>query len=291
MHSPKCAGMRPADVLALSSQRLLNIERCVQSLLLATSGFSKSNSPVSKFTSSFNASTQKVKETTRGISSGESTWSSGIASLLSLLPLSGKDATGMPSISVRRPMSPVRNAAGFNLGREHGKGTNATSDLDDVVVPLFEQLIGQIYLFASEVVVLRRRVNDYTEALLSKAWEKEAQFQREFNDEVEVDTTPAGMGLRSTGAGIISSSGTHSSGLVFGEDEEEDEEDDNDKEKKRRIAGANSVREGSTVEDTAVEEETFMDDDRANAILLKLQADGSLGKKSFSDSEWRADTL
>jgi hypothetical protein len=304
MHSPKCHGMSPAEVLALSSKRLFSIERCVQSLLLATQGFSKSTSSSSKFTSSFDAN--GVEETPHKMRDVGASWSDSISSLLSLLPLSGKGATGQPSISVGRPMSPVRAASGLRIGRGRDTGKNVANELDDFVVPLFEQLVGQIYLFASEVVVLRRRVNDYTEALLSKAWEKEAQFQREFDDRVNIEASASGTDPGSESGRISSHTGSPHSGLVFGEDDEEDEGDEEDEDDAESVSEGREIREAGALSESSagiveatdavlatISEEEFMDDDRADAILRELQVEASLSmrKKSSSNSEWHADTL
>ena len=112
MHSPKCRGMAPAEVLALSSERLLSIERCVQSLLLATRAFAKNSSTKMNFgTSEDPHGTKEPPHTTRASVEkvGRSSWSKSVSSLLSLLPLSGREAMGKPSISVNRPMSPIRS--------------------------------------------------------------------------------------------------------------------------------------------------------------------------------------
>ena len=74
--------------------------------------------------------------------------------LLSLLPLSGRRSPFSTSILVDHIVLCVVFCLQKPLEKRNRKCT------DDFIVPLFEQLVGQVYLFASEVVMLRRRVND-----------------------------------------------------------------------------------------------------------------------------------
>eukprot|EP00946_MAST-07B_sp_MAST-7B-sp1_P004171 g4171.t1 len=196
----------------------------------------------------------------------------------------GKERS-MLETQVLRLVEAVRKSA-------HGTPTfgKAKGDLEDFVVPLFEQLVGQIYLFASEVVVLRRRVNDYTEALLSKAWEKEAQFRREFNQAGTENKPSAGLAQNKDEA-----MGTPLSTLVLGEDDEEEEDEEEEEDDDCATVGGNSPNasdctkseENGALGNVDVSGESlvassaeFMDDDKADEILRQLQADAPLKKLS-----------
>ena len=184
-------------------------------------------------------------------------------------------------------MSPIRSDP---ISAAHGTPTfgKAKGDLEDFVVPLFEQLVGQIYLFASEVVVLRRRVNDYTEALLSKAWEKEASFGA--SSIKQAPRINLLLAWRKTKMRLWE----HLSTLVLGEDdeEEEDEEEEEDDDGANEVAilqalviAPNQKRMGRSKRDVSGESlvassAEFMDDDKADEILRQLQADAPLKKLS-----------
>ena len=149
--------------------------------------------------------------------------------------------------------------------------------------------MGQIYLFASEVVALRRRVNDYTEALLSKAWEKEEQFQREFNQAgSRMDLL---LGCRKTTTRLWGhlSLPWCSERMKKTRRRKEEEDDDcatasgdlpsaggcakseeNGTKGNVKVSGASSIACSTK----------FMDDDKADEILRQLQADAPLKKLS-----------
>ena len=281
MHNSACKGMRPADVLTLSSKRLSNIERCVHSLLIARKDFS--NQPASKVRMPSPASNGIKGSSPTKVVSDESTWDT--SSLLGLLPLSGRRGMYSPS----RSLSPARSSSPMIPAR---RGTLERAS-EDFVVPLFEQLVGQVYLFASEVVTLRRRVNDYTEALLSTAWEKEERFKREF---ASTETNSGDLNMNHE---PFFSDKSPASGFIIGEDDEDGEDgqvdqhdgsrvgeyehDDEDNKKSALDKGDISMpinhREGKNVALIHANDDsrdTFMSDDAAEAILTKLQNDASV---------------
>ena len=166
-------------------------------------------------------------------------------------------------------------------------------------MPLFEQLVGQVYLFASEVVTLRRRVNDYTEALLSTAWEKEEQFKREY---ATSDTNSGDSNMKNE---PLVSEKYPASGFVLGEDDEDGEDDEGDEDGEDGLRGDSRVgdhehddedKQKSALDNVAVpmpnhyrdgtsagllhdnddSRDSFMSDDVAEAILTKLQDDASV---------------